>query len=136
LSIQAGKILEAKPSNLESALPYPMQNETWDHYLSKHRWQTFNYLHRQTQDYTIPSLKKWFIQNSTMCLNDSMTQEHFFSFCLFVCLFNFYFIHVCIQSLGHFSPLPSPPPLRRSLCSLPYLPLPLATREKLFCPYL
>jgi hypothetical protein len=44
------------------------------------------------------------------------------------CLF-FSFIHMCIQCLSHFSPLPpSPPPL------LP--PQPLATRQKLFCPYL
>jgi hypothetical protein len=39
----------------------------------------------------------------------------------------FSFIHMCIQCLGHFSPLPLPPP------SPPYT---LATRQKLFCPYL
>jgi hypothetical protein len=56
--------------------------------------------------------------------------------CLCVCvcvsywdffLFSFYFIHMCIQCLGHFSPLPP---------ALTFNPQPLATREKLFCPYL
>jgi hypothetical protein len=43
-----------------------------------------------------------------------------------------FIIHMCIQGLGHFSPLPHP---------LPYhpprpLPLPpLNTQQKLFCPY-
>jgi hypothetical protein len=48
--------------------------------------------------------------------------------------FNFYFIHMCIQCLGHFSPLPPPPPLT-SPNSLPP-PHPLATWQRLFCPYL
>jgi hypothetical protein len=49
-------------------------------------------------------------------------------------IFIFSFIHMFIQCLGHFFPLPPTP----SLTLLP-LPLPsytLATRQKLFCPYL
>jgi hypothetical protein len=36
-----------------------------------------------------------------------------FSFLFFIYLFIFYcfIIHMCIQGLGHFSPLPPPPPL-------------------------
>jgi hypothetical protein len=45
--------------------------------------------------------------------------------------FNFYFIHMCIQCLGHFSPLLPTPYLIP-----PYPPLPLTTEQKLFCPYL
>jgi hypothetical protein len=51
--------------------------------------------------------------------------------------FNFYFfiIHMCIQCLGHFSPLPPPPPLLPTLPP-PCPPNPLDTWQKLFCPYL
>jgi hypothetical protein len=45
--------------------------------------------------------------------------------------FFFYFIHKCIQCLGHFCPLPPAPSLTPF-----YLPLPLATRQELFCPFL
>jgi hypothetical protein len=43
---------------------------------------------------------------------------------LFFFFLNFYFIHMCIQCLGHFSPLP-PLPLSP--------PHPLDTQQKLFC---
>jgi hypothetical protein len=49
---------------------------------------------------------------------------HFFSF----------IIHMYIQGLGHFSPLPSPPPLPPTP-PLPSPPDPLNTQQKLFCPY-
>jgi hypothetical protein len=54
-----------------------------------------------------------------------------FDFILFIYLF---IIHMCIQCLGHFSPLPPPPPLPPT----PPLPLPPPPRfrQKLFCPYL
>jgi hypothetical protein len=39
----------------------------------------------------------------------------------------FFLIHMCIQGLGHFSPLPPHPPLPPTL--------PLNTQQKLFCPY-
>jgi hypothetical protein len=48
-------------------------------------------------------------------------------------IFFFSFIHMCIQCLSHLSPFPHP------LLSLHPLPLSLyslASRQKLFCPYL
>jgi hypothetical protein len=67
---------------------------------------------------------------------DCMILSSFFYF-----LKNFYFIHMCIQCLGHFSPLPPPPPLHShpfSPSPAPSLtpPLNLTTWQKLFCPYL
>jgi hypothetical protein len=55
-----------------------------------------------------------------------LTKTHLF---LFIYLF-YFIIHMCIQGLGHFSPLPPPtlPP--------PSHPHPLNTQQKLFCPYL
>jgi hypothetical protein len=51
------------------------------------------------------------------------------------CYFFYYFIiHMCIQGLGHFSPLPPPPPLPPTLPP-PSPPHPLNTQQKLFCPY-
>jgi hypothetical protein len=47
---------------------------------------------------------------------------------------NFYFIHMYIQCLGHFSVLP--PHLTYHPCPLPLPHYLLATRQKLFCPYL
>jgi hypothetical protein len=61
----------------------------------------------------------------------SATEKRFCCFFFFF-LKIFYFIHMCIQCLGHFSPLPPAP----TLTPLPYLPLPLTTQQKLFCPYL
>jgi hypothetical protein len=48
-------------------------------------------------------------------------------------LFSF-IIHMCIQGLGHFSPLPPSPPLPPTLPP-PSPPHPLNTQQKLFCPY-
>jgi hypothetical protein len=74
--------------------------------------------------------------------------QHHFCYDLFVSgvfFFNFYFIHMCVQCLRHYSslpPLPSPPfflPPFPSLQQPPlpsFLPYPLATWQKLFCPYL
>jgi hypothetical protein len=45
-----------------------------------------------------------------------------------------FIIHMCIQGLGHFSPLPPPPPLPPTLPP-PSPPHPLNTQQKLFCPY-
>jgi hypothetical protein len=55
-------------------------------------------------------------------------------FIIYLFIFNFYFIHMCIQCLGHFSLLTPAP----SLIPLPppSPPQPLATRQKLFYPYL
>jgi hypothetical protein len=50
---------------------------------------------------------------------------------LFVC----FIIHMCIQDLGHFSPLPPPPPLPPTP-PLPSSSHPFNTQHKLFCPYL
>jgi hypothetical protein len=45
-----------------------------------------------------------------------------------------FIIHMCMQGLGHFSPLPPPPPLPPT--PPPPSPLnPLDTQQKLFCPY-
>jgi hypothetical protein len=55
----------------------------------------------------------------------------------FVTLPKFYFfsfIHMCIQCLGHFSPLPPTP--SHTYPTPPSLPHLLATTQKLFCPYL
>jgi hypothetical protein len=52
---------------------------------------------------------------------------------LFFFNFNF-FIHMCIKCLGHFSPLPPPPPLPTSVLSL-FLPPPGYLAETI-CPYL
>jgi hypothetical protein len=82
------------------------------------------------------TLKTWRVKGHCIwALNKkkSMSYKHV-SFFFF---FNFYFfiIHMCIQCLGHFSPLPPPPPLPPTLP--PSSPLhPLNTRQKLFCPYL
>jgi hypothetical protein len=46
-----------------------------------------------------------------------------------------FIIHMCIQGLGHFSPLPTPPPLPPTPPA-PSHPYPLNTQQKLFCPYL
>jgi hypothetical protein len=46
----------------------------------------------------------------------------------------YFIIHMCIQGLGHFSPLPPSPPLPPTL-SPPSPPDPLNTQQKLFCPY-
>jgi hypothetical protein len=54
---------------------------------------------------------------------------------LFLFIFYFYFffiIHMCIQGLGHFSPLPPPPPLPPTP---PPPSTPPNTQQKLFCPY-
>jgi hypothetical protein len=45
-----------------------------------------------------------------------------------------FIIHMCIQSLGHFSPMLPPPPLPPTLPP-PSPPNPLNTQQKLFCPY-
>jgi hypothetical protein len=49
-------------------------------------------------------------------------------------LFFSFIIHMCIQGLLHFSPLPLPPPLPHTP-SPPSPPHPLNTQQKLFCPY-
>jgi hypothetical protein len=49
-------------------------------------------------------------------------------------IYLFIFIHMCIQGLGHFSPLPPPPPLPPTPPP-PSPPHPLNTQQKLFCPY-
>jgi hypothetical protein len=54
-------------------------------------------------------------------------------FILFYFHFSF-FIHMCIQVLCHFSPLPPPPPLPPTP-PYPSPPHPLNTWQKLFCPY-
>jgi hypothetical protein len=46
-----------------------------------------------------------------------------------------FIIHMCIQHLGHFSPMPPPPPLPPTPPP-PSSPYPLNTQQKLFCPYL
>jgi hypothetical protein len=71
------------------------------------------------------------------CLNVIFPQLYLQSLVFFLLLdlvyfFYFYFIHMCIQCLGHFSPLPAPPSL--PCCSLHLPPYPLATQQKLFCP--
>jgi hypothetical protein len=45
-----------------------------------------------------------------------------------------FIIHMCIQGLGHFSPLPPPPPLP-PIPPSPSPPYLLNTQQKLFCPY-
>jgi hypothetical protein len=50
-------------------------------------------------------------------------------------LYFFFIIHMSIQGLDHFSPLPPPPPLPPTL-PLPFPPHPLDTQQKLFFPYL
>jgi hypothetical protein len=52
-----------------------------------------------------------------------------FAFIFYYC----FIIHMCIQGLGHFSPLPTRPPLPPTLppFSPPHLP---STQQKLFCP--
>jgi hypothetical protein len=49
-------------------------------------------------------------------------------------LFFSFIIYMCIQGLGHFSPLPPPPPLPPTPPP-PSPPHPLNTQQKLFCPY-
>jgi hypothetical protein len=49
--------------------------------------------------------------------------------------FLFFFIHMCIQCLGHFSPRPHALPTTNPTPSFSP-PHPLDTRQKLFCPYL
>jgi hypothetical protein len=49
-------------------------------------------------------------------------------------LFFSFIIHMCIQGLVHFSPLPQPPPLPPTPPP-PSPPHPLNTQQKLFCPY-
>jgi hypothetical protein len=61
--------------------------------------------------------------------------ENYFQFLDLSFFFHFSFIiHMCIQGLGHFSPLPPPPPLPPTPPP-PSLPHPLNTQQKLFCPY-
>jgi hypothetical protein len=58
----------------------------------------------------------------------------FFCLCWVFSFFYCFIIHMCIQCLGNFSPLPPPPPLPPTL-PRPSPPHPLNTQQKLFCPY-
>jgi hypothetical protein len=72
-----------------------------------------------------------------MALQVALWKGNFFKsfFLHFIYLFIYFFIiHMCIQGLGHFSPLPPPPPLPPTPSpSSPHHPL--NTQQKLFCPY-
>jgi hypothetical protein len=67
-----------------------------------------------------------------------LRQDYFSSYCdmsgTLLCFFFNFVIDMCIQGLGHFSPLPPPPRLPPTPPS-PSPPHPLNTQQKLFCPY-
>jgi hypothetical protein len=60
------------------------------------------------------------------------TSESETDFLIQALLPSFFLIHMCIQCLGHFSPLPHTIPNPFS----PQPPHPLDSWQKLFCPYL
>jgi hypothetical protein len=76
------------------------------------------------------TLEQAFSLHIAQSLTELLWQFVFSSF--FFSHFSF-IIHMCIQGLVHFSPLPPPPPLP----PIPPPPAPpLKTQQKLFCPYL
>jgi hypothetical protein len=65
--------------------------------------------------------------------SSSYTLQSCFVIWFFVLFCFVFIIHICIQGLGHFSPLPPPSPLPPTLPP-PSLPHPFNTQQKLFCP--
>jgi hypothetical protein len=86
------------------------------------------------------------VSDSTLTTSGIKTTQHHSQRvpCFYFILFFFHFsfiIHMCIQGLVYFSPLPPPPPLPPTppppLPPTPPPPAPpLNTQQKLFCPYL
>jgi hypothetical protein len=62
----------------------------------------------------------------TLLQNKSFLKNIQLKYPLKVYIYFSFIIHMCIQGLVHFSPLPPPPPSP---------PHPLNTQQKLFCPY-
>jgi hypothetical protein len=80
--------------------------------------------------------KKWLASRGVLLLCWTIRNCWYGPFLNFIYLFIYCFIiHMCMQGLSHFSPLPPPPPLPPT--PPPPSPRhPLNTQHKLFCPYL